>query len=197
MDRKHVPDIIIDRAVDLWCRALHQPTFDNGDRSLTGFLGMGLAGMLADTEIKKVSDWAATIEKFRHELSTKLKFLRDNEGRPRPAEDIERDKAAGERWVADTYYCHHILSVDYHPGRELAAAADRAGVPHGAFSIKSSVHFEAEYVIAHFGYGAPAIYHYPLPDGRWLLTQLSGADMPKVIEYVLGGAPTFDIEGAP
>jgi len=33
-----------------------------------------------------------------------------------------------------------------------------------------------------------------LKDGRWLLAKLSGEDVAKVIEYVEGGSPVFEIE---
>ncbi len=45
MEREKVSDIIIERAVELWCRALRKPKFDNGDNSDAGFFTTGLAYM--------------------------------------------------------------------------------------------------------------------------------------------------------
>lgn len=195
MNKQLPDDRIIDRAVDLWCRELRAPRFDNGDRSFIGAVGMGLAQNLARTEIEKVDDWVAAVERFSVELSTRLKFLRDNDERPRPQEEYDAEKRGTTGYVSANYYFDGHLDVDYHPSRRLAEAAEKAGVPTSAFSIKSSVYVGENFVETRFGYGADLVNHYPLPDGRWLLTTLRGSDMRKVVEYVMGGQPSFEIEG--
>lgn len=182
-----VPDIIIDRAVELWCRALRRPVFDNGDNSLNGLFTAGLGGMLQDQAIAKVDDYDAAIERFREILSAKLKFLRDHNGEP--------DGTEG-KYGPNCYYFRRTLGTDYHPEPILADAATEAGVPHRAFSVKSTVHFFGDnYVSASFGYGAPDQYHYPLSDGSWLICQLTGNDMPTIIKAVEAGLlPEFTVE---
>lgn len=38
------------------------------------------------------------------------------------------------------------------------------------------------------------VWHYPLPNGKWLVTRLQGSDIDKVIEYAVGGAPKFKVD---
>ena len=81
------------------------------------------------------------------------------------------------------------LDVDYGPCKELANAADKAGIPKSQFSCKSTVSMHDNHVSTSFGYGAENINHYPLSDGSWLLTTLSGSDMDKVKQSALDGNP--------
>jgi hypothetical protein len=86
-----------------------------------------------------------------------------------------------------------MLDVDYQPDRTLSAAAKVAGLEM-QFPWKTTMFLEEGYLSLTAGYGAGAVYHYPLKDGRWLVTRLQGGDIDKVIDYVQGGKPKFVIE---
>ncbi|MGN7710802.1 hypothetical protein [Agrobacterium radiobacter] len=186
MEREKVSDIIIERAVELWCRALRKPRFDNGDNSDAGFFTAGLAYMNADTAAG-TSELDQAIERFREALVNNMKFARDHEGDP-----------TGKlgQYGPETYYFDKCLSTDYGPDKSLREAADQAGIPHKLFSWKSSVNvYDPAAVCASFGYAAPAIYHYPLSGGRWLITKLRGEDMPLIIKAVEEGRlPELHVE---
>lgn len=162
--KEEISNQIISRAVDLWCKKLFKPVFDNGDDSEVGAIG----GILATVNIQRakngIDDLQARVEVFRKTLIESLIETRDSED-----------------------YFNRWLDTDYHPSPELAKAADIAGIPHSLFSCKSSVMMREGCVTSSFGYGADNQNHYPLPDGRWLITTLSGSDMDKVIDQVMGG----------
>jgi len=160
------PDYIIDRAVELWCRKLHNPVFDNGDNSEQGFFGMALATMVIHGDKDKMPDAIAQIEKFRESLAATLKHNRDN----------------------DEYF-PRWLDVDYGPCKLLGDAADEAGIPCSQFSCKSVVSMSDDHVSTSFGYGAESIHHYLLSDGSWLITSLSGSEIDKIKKSVLNGNP--------
>lgn len=157
---------IIKRAVDLWCKKLKAPTYDNGDKSLQGVLGQGLAAININHAMKGVDDLDAQIEKFRIALT----------------ESITNEASKDE-------YFYGELSVDYHPCRLLAEAGKIAGIPDRLFSIKSRAMIEDNYVSTSFGYGVANQNHYPLPDGRWLITTLKGSadDMSKILTHAMTG----------
>ena len=180
--REEIPDLMIDRAVEVWCRALGAPKFDNGDDSENGVMGMGLAAMLANTTRK--ADHLEAIERFRSILSRNLKEVRDKEGQRIPGDEDR------------TYWLNTHLSTDYHPCGELSDAADEAGIDASQFSIKSSVFFARDYVSTSFGYAAPSTYHYPLEGGGWLITQcrLEGDDKEKIIAAALDGTLKMNLE---
>ena len=157
-------DQIIERAVELWCRKLHNPVFDNGDDSARGFMGSCLASTLIESDKEKMPDREGQIEKFREALTVHLKAVRDK----------------------DEYF-PRWLDVDYGPCKELGDAADKAGIPHSQFSCKSSVSMLDDCVGTTFGYGAERVLHHPTPDGRWLITTLSGSDIDKVIKEIMSG----------
>jgi hypothetical protein len=175
MSDTKTPDLIIDRAVELWCRALHRPRFDNGDSTDRGGMAMALHTINAGHDADTVDDMAAAVERFRTILSSKLKSARDNGGR-----------------------VNRYLATDYGPEHELADAAKEAGVPTSLFSWKSSVSFYSdEYVSASFGYGADDVNHYPLPSGGWLICGLRGTNMPAIIKAVEEGRlPELTVEPA-
>lgn len=160
------PNFIIERAVDLWCRKLHNPVFDNGDNTEHGFMSQAMASMVIQADKGKVDNLESSIEIFRHELTAELKRLRD----------------------ADEYF-PRWLDVDYGPCKELQKAGDAAGIPNSLFSCKSSVSMMDDYVRVSFGYGAEGLNHYRLPNGGWLITTLYGSDMDKVIMSVENGNP--------
>lgn len=184
MRRENVPDIIIDRAVELWCRALARPRFDNGDSSTNGGFAMALHIINAGRDRDQVN-YGEAIERFRRILSAQLKEARDKNGQP-----TGRQGPNGPEF----YRLERHLGTD-HPDPALAKAATEAGVPHSAFSWKSTVSFYDDgCVSASFGYGAPHFNHYPLSDGSWLVCQLRGEDMPKIIAAVESGVLDLPVE---
>ena len=162
--RTSQPDRIIERAVELWCRKLHNPVFDNGDDTPQGFLSEGLAAMVIENDKEKMPDREAQIERFRKALVLNLKAIRDRDD-----------------------YFPLWLDVDYGPCKELAEAAETAGIPHSQFSCKSSVSMLDDCVSTSFGYGAERVNHHPMPDGRWLITTLTRSDISKVIDDAMDG----------
>lgn len=182
-----VSDQIIERAVELWCRALRRPKFDNGDTSPNSIFGQALADMAINAAVVKVDDYDAAIDRFRSALTQKLKFLRDNDGLPTGKEG---------KYGPETYYFDRHLGVDYHPDRDLAEAADEAGLPHRLFSVKSSVSFfSPACVVSSFGYRARQQNHYPLSDGSWLVCGIQGDDMSAIIAAVEAGRlPELTVE---
>jgi len=188
-DDAKVPDIIIERAVELWCRALKRPEKDNGDQSYHGAIGRGMAEANMEAQIAKVDDYPAAIERFREILVKRLKFARDHEGEL-------TGKGAGSAHP-ERYRLTHGLHCDYNPDRELAEAAEEAGLPLSAFSWKSDVsYYGGKAVSTSFGYGVGDTYHYPLSDGRWLVCKLQGEDMPKIVKAVEEGHLTLEVEDA-
>lgn len=177
-DREIVPDNIIDRAVELWCRALRLPRHDNGDDSARGFMTLGLVGMTVDAEMAKMNDLDERIERFRQALAERMKFTQANDGQPTGKQG---------QHGPETYYFDRFLSVDYGPDPDLRFAADIADIPYSLFSWKSTVQIHATHVCSSFGYGAGYLYHYPLTDGSWLICRLSGDDMPTITKAVEAG----------
>lgn len=45
------------------------------------------------------------------------------------------------------------------------------------------------------GAAAPDVYHYPMPDGRWLVCKLRGDDIHKVVALAMAGHGEWVIEG--
>jgi hypothetical protein len=160
------PENIRRRAITLWQDILRGPKYDNGDKSAMGGLGMALAFQLASKHTPTEEQIAAFGEALFTALST-----------------------------PDEYGVYpYGLHVDYHPDRVLGDAADAAGINPSRFSIKTGMWINHGFVSISEGYGAESVNHYPLEDGRWLVTTLSGSDIDKVKEYVLGGAPTFTVK---
>ena len=164
--RENISDKVIEKAVELWARKLYNPSFDNGDNSESGGMTFLLATMNILTDKAEIKDMESRVKVFCDTLTKTLKDKRDRRE-----------------------YLPY-LSVDYGPCRELAEAADVAGIPHSQFSCKSSVYMHDGYVGMSFGYGARTSYYYPLPDGRWLVTDILGTergDIEKIISHVAKG----------
>lgn len=159
-----IPNIMISRAVELWCRKLFAPKFDNGDDSEAGFIG----GMLATINLHKTKDAETNlsdkVEVFRTSLTKALIELRGSEE-----------------------YFYPWLNVDYYPCELLSNAAKEAEIPERLFSCKSSVKISDDYVTESFGYGAETFFHYQLSDGKWLITSLSGSDIDKIKNQIMNG----------
>lgn len=170
-----IPNKIISRAVEMWCRKLYTPVFDNGDSSSNGGVGQMLATMIIQSDKEEIDDMDRRVDEFREILTSDLIARRDGDG-----------------------YFPHWVDVDYHPCEVLANAADKAGIPHSQFSCKSSISIYPDKISVSFGYGAENKNHYLLPDGRWLITTLTGGkdDMRKIFDHVLNGnIMGFDVEG--
>ncbi|TMP51432.1 hypothetical protein [Pseudoalteromonas sp. S1688] len=160
-------NILIEKAVDIWCNALKNPRFDNGDSSLTGAMTNSMANELIGKAIENEPDLDKKILFFKEYLTADL---------------IEKSKNEASYFWAS-------LSCDYGPDKNLQLAADKAGIPYNLFSAKSNVYINETFLEAKFGYGVNNTCYYPLPDGRWLKTTLRGDDMEKVINSVMDGNP--------
>lgn len=89
------------------------------------------------------------------------------------------------------------LDCDYGPCELLAKVADNVGLPKELFSIKSQVYLMGNRVSVRWGYSAPTRHYYPLDNGHWLITSLSGDDddMKQLFDYVVNDEPmTFEID---
>lgn len=86
------------------------------------------------------------------------------------------------------------LHVDYHPDEILAQAAEGTKI---RFPCKTNMWVYNDHIGVSAGYGAETVNHYPLSEGRWLITTLSGSteEMAKVIQLVEGGCELFEVEG--
>lgn len=156
---------ILERAAELWVRMLRKPKFDNGDNSSQGGMAVALASMLPhDADEEK-------LQKFKTILIQKLG---------------EKDKYGSFAWM-------HGLHVDYGPDKILADSAKDAELK-VQFPWKTNMYIYRDHVGVSAGYGAKHVNHYPMSDGRWLMTDLNGTEISKVIEYLNGGQPMFDVE---
>jgi hypothetical protein len=167
-----VPKIMIERAVELWCRELKKPKFDNGDDSPDGLIASALFSIVRKKHTSNINNMDERIELFRTILTSKLFELRSKN------EYFQR------------------LSVDYGPETLLRDASEKAGIPVSQFSMKSSIYIEHKRICSRFGYSGDTLNHYPLSNERWLVTTLMGTDIDKVIDSVDNGNPLgLSIEG--
>lgn len=164
MRKNYEPNpIIIDRAVELWKRLLAAPVYNNlapGERHLPSELANALAYEAPKNNTPEI------LEAFGHALKATL--LVPREGRD---------------------YFHTYLAVDYHPDLALKDAAEKAGLKM-PFPIKTSMNLYDDCVGFSIGYAAPMVYHYPLSGNRWLVTDLYGGDITKVIALANAGVDT-------
>ncbi len=183
-----IPDILIDRAVLLWQRALIGGEWDNGDAQ-----SRMIHSMFSRPD---PDDFQDRVLKWGELLSARLKTLRDKDGEEMPEEEwFEYYKGNTET----IYRVEHDLRTDYDPCRVMAWAAEQAGIPSRRFPAKSSTSFwMLDHVSASFGYGAKEENHYPLPDGRWLITDLRGpVDIQIIAAAVMDGRlPELRVEPA-
>ena len=93
---------------------------------------------------------------------------------------------------SEVYYENRV-SCDYGPCQVITDAMKATGIEF-TNPIKTNIWIEGNCISVSAGYGAREVYHYPISDGRWLITTLRGEDISKVIEYVEGGTPEFTIE---
>lgn len=185
-----VPDILIERAVELWRRAIVEGDWDNGDVMSNALVAVTRDHFRGADTAEKAGKWARL-------LVDKLKWLRDREGEPIP----EADRVELYRgYTPVTYHFDRVLAVDYNVGGPMLECANAVGLHEQTFPCKSGVQmYFADRVCSSFGYRGQHHYHYPLPDGRWLITDLMGErDMPKIIDAIMAGTlHGFEIEDAP
>jgi len=155
---------IIDHAVALWKKALHLPVYD------AGYGGMGLAMAMLQLSKGPNNSTDEVLEKFGVELKKLLMV-----GKPIPDSD-------GKVEYID------YLRVDYDPCKTLSKAAQIAGLE-TAFPVKTTMYIYNDHVKFSIGYGQPGEIHYPLKDGRWLVTSLQGDDMSIILNHLNDNTP--------
>lgn len=167
-------EIIVDRAITIWKRALSAPKYQivaQGERRFQDDKSEMLANILPHMIPKNNTSEILT------EFGRSLKVI----------------VMAGKVLESGNTYYDPFLSVDYHPCERLAVAAKESGL-NMEFPYKTDMYIGEDHLTWSYGYGAPRQYHYPLADGRWLVTRLYGEDINKVIEYVMGEKPEFVVE---
>lgn len=150
---------IVQRAVWLWRKLLENPKYDNLGNTGTPQEKetMGVASMMADMIPKNNT-----------------------------SDVLDRFCAALFQKIMDNHNPWLCTSVDYGPDGILQDAAKEAGLDM-QFPWKTNVWVQEDFVTVSAGYGAPHMNQYPLSDSRWLITDLRGDDMPKVIEAIESG----------
>lgn len=155
----------ITHAVDWWCERIDGAARqDVGERSKTGAMIDGMASLLAHQRAPAHH----LIERFRVELTRILH---------------ERYERLDERVRRNLW-----LGVDYHPSQELADAAERAGIDHAVFPIKSGMWVYPDYVDAKHGYTGAVERIYVRP-GYEPPSAINGSDdmsLDALIDYALG-----------
>jgi hypothetical protein len=91
-----------------------------------------------------------------------------------PLGDLDKFRQLLEKHIrCRRYACRYI---DYGPDYELLLIAEMSGVPVARFPIKTSLSVDAHKFSLRVGYGAEHVYHYPMANGNWLLTTLTGSE---------------------
>lgn len=154
---KAIPEQIIDRAVVVWKRALANPVYRN---TLPHEREHGqMEAMNAMTALLPKNNTTDVLDRFGAELKDLL------------TNGYMYTPTYGDK--VPTLRKTRSIHVDYHPDEVLKIAADRAGLKM-EFPIKTSMYINQDSLSFSMGYGAPNDYHYPMPNGRWLVTTLSG-----------------------
>lgn len=157
--------ILVDRAVELWKRALAAPIYNNlapGERHIPS----EVTNFLLDQRVK--DNTPEKLAAFGEALKSRLN-----------TPTVSRDETF-------TYY-ENYMGVDYHPCLMLKGAAEDVGLKMD-FPIKTGMTIEDDCVSFHMGYATPNMMHYPLAGGRWLVTDLRGRDdMKKIIAAIEAG----------
>ena len=99
-------------------------------------------------------------------------------------EDLEQEMLTQ---TEDGYCEMSSIHIDYNPWGKLAELADKHGIHHSHFPIKTRMFVDENYVSVSKGYGAPNLFHYLLDNGKWLITTLSGKDIDKIKDHVVNG----------
>lgn len=182
---------IYDRVAKLWADMLRNPRFDNGDSSANGAMALGLASV-GNTRRQNDAEFSAKVDRFETILADRLKFLAAHDGEEMPESEWE----VYSHITFKKYHKVTHLDCDYDPDRTLEWAALQAGFANVAktlFPWKTNMSFYDSLgaIALSAGYAAEDVYHYPLSDGKWLLCNLRGNDMPSIIAAVEAGTLTI------
>lgn len=156
---------VIRRAAVIWRRLLETPEYraTNENSGPEDIRNMGMAAFLARSI--PTNSTPGLLDQFSDELQRRIEAHIESEG--------------------FAPYMH----VDYGPDEILAESAKAVGLEI-QFPWKTNVRLRRDAVSVSAGYVAEYIYHYPLNDGRWLVSSLSGSDVAKLIELIESG---FDL----
>lgn len=156
------------KAAELWKSMLRKPTFDNGDKSEAGLF----TSMLASLSPSNATDEILNV--FGEKLTEKILTKSDK---------------------YPEYYPNTTLGSDYGPDLTLDQCANESGLK-CQFPFKTVVWVMSDCVQVRNGYGAEAVFHYALDNGKWLVTTLCGSEIEKIKKYVTDGTPLeFKVEG--
>lgn len=157
------------RAAEIWKGMLRAPKFDNGDDSSTGCMASMMARMIPGNITEE------RLDAFGERLVQLIMTPSGNNG---------------------SYFPDCSLFVDYGPCVALRDAAMQAGLD-CEFPWKTHVHVGEGYVSVRHGYSAEPAFHYPLGDGKWLVTPLNGhaSEIEKIKRFVIDGTlPEFTVD---
>lgn len=160
---------LIDRAVTIWQRLLSNPRY------------------------QAVCDKSGDEDKRTMGIASKLAYLTPSNATP---ELLDKFGEALRRRLIEECKKHEYvcLSVDYGPDKILQEAKDEVGLEM-EFPWKTVMHLLNGHLDVSEGYGTEYLHHYPLIDGRWLLTTLHGSDIAKVVALVEQGiTDVFTVE---
>ena len=163
---------IIERAVELLCRLVKTPHYKIGgtEPSPDEVVMEAFGTMLF--EKYRILDLDFRLGVFKEILTAKL------------SEEVQKE------------FFQKCIGIDYDPDKIIADAANEADIPTCVFPPKSFVWLYSDRVETRFGYNASRVAHYLLPDGRWLVAQLFGPDVEKIIGQIMkGNTMGFQIEG--
>lgn len=149
------------RAAEIWRRMLASPKFDNGDHSPGGGIAKIMAHMIPTNADE------GRLQAFGDELVRVI--LAPSDAHP-------------------DYFPNNRQFVDYGPDGILQDCAAKVGLK-CEFPWKTQVAAYSDHVAVTAGYAADTVYHYLLPNGKWLVTKLTGADIEKVKKFVVSGEP--------
>jgi hypothetical protein len=166
----------VDRAIEIWKRLLIKPKYDNlGPRLFDYTPEEAMPNLMATILAAKLPNNSTEEVLIKFGESLKIRLMNEMKQRGYP--------------------CAY-LRVDYDPDTVLKGAAEDAGLK-TQFPWKTSMHIDEKYVSVACGYQAPCIYHYPMPNDRWLMTSLHGTpeDIQKLVQLAEEGCPLFEVEG--
>lgn len=163
--KQYVPNpLIVDRAVAIWRKLVENPKHDNmGDTGtpqerFTMAMGSSLAKLIPNT-----ASQPGVLDKFCEALRAAL------------LKEEKVSYGSGSRY-------EQSMHVDYGPDQTLANAAEAAGLKL-EWPWKTNMWLAEDSLSLRYGYAAPQVFHYPIDDGRWVVTRLSGEDIKLVLPH--------------
>lgn len=149
MNQKPYDPRIVDRAVELWKRALANPVYQTtAPRDGAAHLSHTIFNKLIESSPR--NNTPDVLDKFGEALKEIINTPSERGG-----------------YV-------YSLDVDYNPCPQLFQSAITAGL-NITFPMKSSMYLNEDRVSFSMGYGNPTYYHYPISDNRWVVTTLRGS----------------------